>query len=59
MNIHSQALDFSSQNNLDKHIQFVLGIYSQRVYNLEKFPYQAIFDEWFVSGGPGRCLASN
>lgn len=46
------------RNNLDDHIQVVVGMYSQRVFDLENFPYQRVFDEWFSTGGRGRYLAS-
>jgi hypothetical protein len=46
------------RNSLQKHIEVVLGMYSQRIYSLENFPYQDVFDDWFVSGGRGRYLAS-
>jgi len=47
------------RNNLDEHIQVVLGMHFQRVYTLENFPYQVVFDEWFVAGGRSRYLVSN
>lgn len=46
------------RNNLEEHIQVVVGMFSQRIYTLENFPYQKVFDEWFMSGGRGRYLAS-
>jgi len=45
------------RSKLDEHIEVVVGMYSQRVFDLENFPYQRVFDEWFVSGGRGRYLA--
>jgi hypothetical protein len=45
------------RNNLEEHIQVVVGMFSQRVFTLQDFPYQKVFNEWFVSGGRGRYLA--
>jgi len=45
------------RNNLDEYIQ--VEMYSQRIYSLENFSYQAMFDEWFVSSGRGRYLMGN
>jgi len=39
------------RNNLEEHVEVVIGMYSQRIFTLENFLYQTVFDEWFVSGG--------
>jgi len=36
-------------NNLEEHIQGVVGMFSQHIYTLKTFPYQRVFDDWFVS----------
>lgn len=46
------------RSNLEEHIQVVVGIFSQRLYTLQTFLYQRVFDDWFVSGGRGRYLTS-
>ena len=46
------------RNNLEDHLQVVVGMFSQGIFTLENFPYQKVFDEWFVSGGRGRYLTS-
>lgn len=46
------------RNNLNEHIQVVVGMFSQRIFTLENFPYQSVFDDWYVTGGRGRYLAS-
>jgi len=46
------------RNNLEEHIQIIVGMFAQRIYTLETFPYQRVFDDWFVTGGRGRYLAS-
>lgn len=38
------------RNSLDKHLQCVVGMYSQKIYTLETFPYDAAFEKW-VNGG--------
>jgi hypothetical protein len=45
------------RNNLEEHIQVVVGMYSQRIFTLESFPYEKVFDEWFITRGRGRYLA--
>lgn len=46
------------RNHLEENLQVVVGMFSQRIFTLENFPYQKVFDEWFVAGGRGRYLAS-
>ena len=38
------------RNSLDKHLQCVVGMYSQKIYTLETFPYDAAYEKW-VNGG--------
>jgi len=45
-------------NNLEEHIQVVVGMFFQHVYTLETFLYQRIFDEQFISGRRRRYMAS-
>lgn len=47
------------QNNLEEHIQVVVGMFSQRLYSIDTFPYQLVFDDWFSTGGRGRYMSSN
>lgn len=34
------------RNNLEGHLQLVVGMFSQRIFNLENFPYDATFSDW-------------
>lgn len=43
--------------SLDDHLQVAVGMYAQRIFTLESFPYQKVFDDWFVTGDRGRYLA--
>lgn len=43
--------------SLDDHLQVAVGMYAQRIFTLETFPYPKVFDEWYSTGGRGRYLA--
>ena len=34
------------RNPLDPHLGLVVGMYSQKIYTLQNFPYDAVFDSW-------------
>ena len=34
------------RNSLDPHLGVVVGMYSQKIYTLQNFPYDAVFDSW-------------
>ena len=34
------------RNSLDPHLGVVVGMYSQNIYTLQNFPYDAVFDSW-------------
>ena len=34
------------RNSLDPHLGLVVGMYSQTLYTLQNFPYDAVFDSW-------------
>ena len=34
------------RNSLDPHLELVVGMYSQNLYTLQNFPYDAVFDSW-------------
>lgn len=38
------------RNTLSMHLELVVGMYSQRIFSLENFPYESVFDDW-VHGG--------
>jgi len=38
-------------------LEVAVGMYSQRVFTLESFPYQRVFEDWFKAGQRGRYLA--
>ena len=38
------------RNSLETHLQCVVGMYSQKIYTLETFPYDAAFQKWLVGG---------
>lgn len=42
------------RNNLKGHLYLVVGMISQRIYNLEIFPYDVAFSDW-VDGGERFC----
>lgn len=44
------------RNKLEEHIELVVGMFSHRVFSLENFPYQKVFDNWFITGKRGRYL---
>lgn len=45
------------RNSLEEHLQIVVGMHSQRLFTIESFPYQKVFDTWFITGERGRYLA--
>jgi len=45
-------------NNQEEHIQVVVGMFSQKIYTLENFPYEKMCDEWFLLDEQGCYLAS-
>jgi len=38
------------RNNLEGHLQLVVGMFSQRIFNLKIFPYDAAFSYWLNGG---------
>jgi hypothetical protein len=36
------------QNRLDQHLQVVVGMHGQQVYNMENFPYDSCFKQWIL-----------
>jgi len=36
----------------------VVDMFSQKIYSIDNFPYQKVFDEWFTIGGRGRYIAN-
>jgi hypothetical protein len=38
------------RNPLDNNLEVVVGMFSQRVFSLETFPYETCFDQW-ANGG--------
>lgn len=34
------------RNCLNEHLQLVVGMYSQKIFTMENFPYEESFDEW-------------
>lgn len=34
------------RNCLNEHLQLVVGMYSQKIFTLENFPYEEAFEEW-------------
>jgi len=45
------------RTTLVENLEVAVGMYSQKVYTLESFPYQRVFEEWFKSGERGRYLS--
>jgi hypothetical protein len=42
------------QNALEPHFYFIVGMYSQKFYILQNFPYDVAFAHWAVAGKYGR-----
>lgn len=42
---------------LVENLEVAVGMYSQKVFTLESFPYQRVFEEWFKTGERGRYLS--
>jgi hypothetical protein len=38
------------RNLLDEHLEVVVGMYSQKIYILQSFPYDTCFDKWALAG---------
>jgi len=38
-------------------LEVTIGMYLQKVFTLESFPYQSFFEEWFKMGERGRYLS--
>jgi len=38
-------------------LEVAVGMYSQRIFTLETFPYQRVFEAWFNGGERGRYLS--
>jgi len=43
--------------SLVENLEVIVGMYSQKAFTLESFPYQQVFEEWFNVGDRGRYLA--
>ena len=44
------------RSSLMKNLEVIVGMFSQRIYTLDNFPYQKVFDDWYVTGERGRYL---
>jgi len=42
------------RNNLEDHLQLVVGMFSQRIFTLENFLYDATFTDWLNGGERSR-----
>jgi len=42
---------------LVENLEVAVGMYSQKVFTLESFPYQRVFEEWFKTRERGRYLS--
>jgi len=42
------------KNNLEDHLQLVVGMFSQSIFTLENFPYDATFTDWLNGGERSR-----
>jgi hypothetical protein len=42
------------QNVLDLHLYFIMGMYSQKFYILQKFPYDVTYAHWAIVRKYGR-----
>jgi hypothetical protein len=47
------------RNALDEHLELVVGMYSQKIFSLESFPYDTCFDRWANSGERYRYAVSH
>jgi hypothetical protein len=45
------------RNPLDNNLEVVVGMYSQRIFTLETFPYETCFDQWINGGERYRYAA--
>jgi hypothetical protein len=45
------------RSSLMVNLEVVVGMFSQHIYTLESFPYQKVFDDWYVARERGRYLA--
>jgi len=43
--------------SLVENLEVIVEMYSQKVFTLENFLYQQVFEEWFSAGDRGRYLA--
>jgi hypothetical protein len=43
---------------LDEHLELVVGMYSQKKFSLESFPYDVFFDKWTNLGEHYRHAVS-
>ena len=37
------------RNSLDEHLEVVVGMYSQKIYTLQSFPYDTCFNRWALA----------
>jgi hypothetical protein len=42
------------QNALDPHLYFIMGMYSQKIYILQKNSYDVAYAHWAIAGKYGR-----
>jgi len=43
--------------SLVENLEVIVGMYSQKIFTLENFPYQEVFEEKFTTGNRGWYLA--